>query len=51
VTAGYHHTVALDRDGAIYTWGKDGSGQLGDGDDDGELQSTPQSIGNLTDSF
>ncbi len=31
VAAGYTHTVALRRDGTVWTWGSNGSGQLGNG--------------------
>ncbi|WP_422614018.1 RCC1 domain-containing protein, partial [Bifidobacterium indicum] len=31
VSAGGNHSMALDRDGNIWTWGYNGSGQLGDG--------------------
>ena len=31
IACGYQHTMALDSTGAIYTWGANGSGQLGNG--------------------
>jgi alpha-tubulin suppressor-like RCC1 family protein len=31
VLAGGHHSVALKKDGTVWTWGYNGSGQLGDG--------------------
>ena len=31
ISAGYGHTVAIDEEGKVYTWGDNGDGQLGDG--------------------
>ena len=31
ISAGYRHTVAIDEEGKVYTWGANYSGQLGDG--------------------
>ncbi|MCL2026187.1 MAG: hypothetical protein FWG92_05215, partial [Leptospirales bacterium] len=31
VAAGYYHTVAIKNDGTLWTWGRNGSGQLGHG--------------------
>ncbi|RMH02497.1 MAG: hypothetical protein D6706_00005, partial [Chloroflexi bacterium] len=31
ITAGYYHTIALDQNGSVYTWGWNNNGQLGDG--------------------
>ena len=31
ISAGIFHTVALDEEGKVYTWGHNGNGQLGDG--------------------
>lgn len=31
VDAGYHHTLALDADGKVWSWGKNANGQLGNG--------------------
>ena len=31
ISAGYGHTVAIDEEGKVYTWGNNGDGQLGDG--------------------
>jgi len=31
VSAGEYHSLAVDKDGNIWTWGRNGSGQLGDG--------------------
>ncbi len=31
VSAGYHHTVAVRTDGALWAWGANDRGQLGDG--------------------
>jgi len=31
VDTGYDHTIALRQDGTVWTWGNNGSGQLGDG--------------------
>ena len=32
IAAGYNHTVALKGDGTVWAWGRNESGQLGDGD-------------------
>jgi TBC1 domain family member 14 len=34
ISCGYHHTIALDVDGVIYSWGKNDHGQLGIGNTD-----------------
>lgn len=38
VTAGKHHVCALDDDGALYCWGSNAAGQLGDGTRDGRAR-------------
>ena len=47
LTAGYRHTLALERDGTVWAWGANGSGQLGTGTT-GE-QHTPVRVSSLTD--
>ena len=36
IAAGYDHSLALDKDGNVYTWGDNGSGELGIGSHGGE---------------
>jgi alpha-tubulin suppressor-like RCC1 family protein/pimeloyl-ACP methyl ester carboxylesterase len=46
VSAGDDHLVALGKNGAVLTWGKNTSGQLGDGTN--EDRSTPEVVPNLS---
>lgn len=41
IDGGVSHTCALADDGAMYCWGADASGQLGDGDDGNGQEDTP----------
>ena len=45
MTGGEYHTVALDSDGAVWTWGHNGYGQLGDGTT--TARTTPAQISGL----
>ncbi|WP_201783801.1 hypothetical protein [Brevibacillus choshinensis] len=31
ISSGYHHVLALKKDGAFWSWGVNESGQIGDG--------------------
>ena len=44
IAAGYNHTAAIDNTGNVYTWGTNGSGQLGNGNT--TQQNTPILINN-----
>ena len=46
ISAGGSHTVALRYDGTVWTWGSNGSGQLGNGTKTG--RSTPGIVGGLS---
>jgi alpha-tubulin suppressor-like RCC1 family protein len=48
VAAGYEHGVALKSDGTVWTWGYNGSGQLGYGTRDGGLHRTPAQVGGFS---
>jgi alpha-tubulin suppressor-like RCC1 family protein len=47
VSAGYSHTCGVRRNGKLYCWGDDGSGQVGDGGSSGAT--TPRRIGAFED--
>lgn len=47
VTGGQDHSLALERDGTVWTWGGNHSGQLGDGTKVSRI--TPQKVSGLTD--
>jgi alpha-tubulin suppressor-like RCC1 family protein len=50
VSVGYRHTVALKKDGSLWTWGGNEYGQLGDGDSgSGKYQPTPTQVGTAKD--
>jgi len=36
ISAGYNHSLALDADGTVWSWGDNNYGQLGDGSDDNQ---------------
>ena len=40
IAAGDHHTLAVSRTGKLYTWGYNGTGQLGHGDEIDEFRPT-----------
>ena len=44
ITAGYRHSCGVDSDGAAWCWGRDKSGQVGDGDDDQEDELAPVQV-------
>ena len=46
ITAGFYHTCALKTSGGVACWGRNGSGQLGDGSSSGS--STPQPVSGLS---
>lgn len=45
ISAGSHHTTAVNEDGTVWSWGSNESGQLGDGTRNNRL--TPMKINNL----
>ena len=47
VSAGYHHTMAIRTDGTLWAWGRNASGQLGDGT--GTDRHAPVQIGTAND--
>jgi alpha-tubulin suppressor-like RCC1 family protein len=47
VSAGYYHTVVLNADGTVATWGTNGWGQLGDGTSRGR-RASPVAVNGLT---
>jgi len=53
IAAGAYHSVAIQSDGSLWTWGYNNSGQLGDGIDPSIEPYTiaPKRIGNLTDQW
>ncbi|NDI35183.1 S-layer homology domain-containing protein [Chengkuizengella sediminis] len=48
ISLGDNHTVALDSEGKVYTWGNNEFGQLGLGDGVGEEINRPQKVENLS---
>ncbi|MEI6343691.1 MAG: YDG domain-containing protein, partial [Verrucomicrobiota bacterium] len=48
VSAGWEHTVALGSDGRAYAWGRNGSGQLGDGSYFGSVEPVVVASGTVT---
>ena len=47
VAAGSWHSMALSAEGRVFTWGRDGDGRLGHGDEETQLQ--PKSVAALAD--
>ncbi|MFC1742759.1 RCC1 domain-containing protein [Candidatus Riflebacteria bacterium] len=48
VSAGSDFSLALKSDGTVWTWGADGSGQLGNGEDDSDTKYFPVQVGVIT---
>jgi len=44
VAAGFHNSLAVDKDGAVYVWGANDAGQLGTGSWDRSPHSTPAAV-------
>ncbi len=44
IDAGWYHSLAADRDGYVWSWGKSTQGQLGDGSSGGTERSTPVQV-------
>lgn len=51
VAPGQYHTCAVSTDGALYCWGEDADGQLGDGTDGGPATATPQLVTGVTEAI
>jgi alpha-tubulin suppressor-like RCC1 family protein len=51
VCAGFQHSLAVDTNGTVYSWGANNYGQLGQGDSGSAVKSVPGKVQGLTNQF